>query len=75
VGIADLRAQIVLCERRLDPRFEVAAIGFVVRMLELAPAAFWKMPAGRLLVVRTRCECAVIEQGIPRDSERDVAAV
>src|SRR5690348_8425900 len=67
--IADLGFEAVLGERGLDPRHEIAAIGLVVGMLELAPAAFGKVAAGRVLVVRPRSERAVVEQRVAGDSE------
>ena len=50
--LADLGRQVVLGQRALDPRDEIAAIGVIVGMLELAAAAFGKMAARRLLVMR-----------------------
>ena len=38
--LADLGLEAVLGQRRLDPRNQIAAIGLVIDMLQLAPAAF-----------------------------------
>ena len=74
MGLADLRLQPVLRKRRFDPRDQIAAIRFVIGMLELAPAALGEVPARRLLVVRPGRERTVIEKSIARDPERDVPA-
>ena len=66
--------QIMLGQRRLDAGNEVAAIGFIVGMLQLAAPAFGKMATGRLLVVGSKGKRAVVENGIARYSERNVAA-
>lgn len=71
--IAKLRFQIVLGQRGPDPRNEIAAIGLVVGMLELASTAFRKVPARRVLVMRAGCECPIVEQRISRNSKRHVA--
>ena len=68
--VADLGFQPVLRERSLDPRRQVPAIGLVVGVLELAPAAFGKMPARGFLMVGARRERAVVEQDVAGDSER-----
>ena len=47
--IANCRREIVLCQRGLDPRDEVAVIGLVVGVLKLAAAALGEMAARRLL--------------------------
>jgi hypothetical protein len=52
--LADLGVQSVLGERALDPRHQIAAICLVVGMLELTAAAFRKVTARRLLMVRSR---------------------
>ena len=72
--LADLGRQPVLGQRGLDPRDQIAAIGLVVGVLELAAAAFGEMTARRLLVMRAGRERAVVEQGIARHAEGDVAA-
>ena len=50
----NLRGEPVLGERSLDARHEIAAIGLVIDMLELASAALGEMAARRLLVVWPR---------------------
>ena len=72
--LADLRLQPMLSERRLDPRDEIAAIRFVIGVLELAAAALRKVTARRILVVRPGSERAVVEQRIAGHSERHMAA-
>ena len=72
--LADLGREVVLRERGLDAADEIAAIGVIIRLLQLAPATFGKMPARRLLVVRARRKLAIVEQRITRNAERDVAA-
>lgn len=72
--LADFRPEIMLCQRAPDPRNEIAAIGLVVGLLELAPAAFGEVATRRVLVVRAGRERAVVEQGITRHAERDVAS-
>jgi len=70
--LADLGQERMLRQRRLDPREEIAAVRLIVGMLELAPSALREMAARRLLVVRTRRKCAIVEKGIAGDSERDM---
>ena len=43
-------------------------------MLKLAPAALWKVTAWRQLVMRSIGERPVVEDGIARHPERNVAA-
>ena len=64
--LADLGLQAVLGQRAVDPRDQIAAIGLVVGMLELAAAAFGKVTAWRHLVVRPGRERAVVEQRVAR---------
>jgi len=64
----------MLSERRLDAGGEVAAISFVIGMLQLATPALGKVTARRLLVMRTEGQCAVIEHGVPGNAEGHVAA-
>ena len=64
----------MLGERGLDTRNEIAAIGLIVGMLELAAAAFREMAAWRLLVMRAECERAVVEHRVSRHSERNMPA-
>ena len=72
--LAGLGGEAMLRERRLHPRHEVAAIGLVIGVLELASAAFREVTARRLLVMRSRRQRAVVEQSIARDAERHMAA-
>src|SRR6185437_13617801 len=64
--------QPVLCERGLDSRDEIAAVRFVVSMLELTATAFREMAAQRKLVMRSKCQCAIIEHRVAWNSERHV---
>jgi len=64
----------VLGERGFDPRDEIAAVGGIVGMLQLAPAAFREMPARRFLVVGPKRQRAIVENGIAGDPERNVPA-
>src|SRR5690348_11934730 len=64
----------VLRQRRLDARDEIAAIGFVVGMLQPASAAFGEVTARRLLVMRSRGDRAVVEQSVARNAEWHMAA-
>ena len=66
--IANCRREIVLCQRGLDARHEIAAISFIVGVLELAPAALRKMTARRVLVIRPGRQRAVIQLPIARNS-------
>ena len=72
--LADLGFDAMLRQRRLDPRYQVPSIGIIVGMLQLTAAAFGKMPARRLLVMRTGSKSAVVEQCVARDAERYMAA-
>ena len=65
---ADLGLQPMLGQRRLNPAYEIAAIGLVVGMLELAAAAFREMAARRILVMRAGSERAIVEQGVTRNA-------
>ena len=70
----DFDLESVLGQRRFDSRREIAAIGIVVGMLELTAAAFRKVPAWRILVMRPVSQRTVVEHGITRDAEGNVAA-
>jgi len=74
VRLANVRLDPVLRERGLDARHQIAAIGLVVGVLELAPAAFREMTARWLLMVRAGRERAVVEQDVAENSERHMAA-
>jgi hypothetical protein len=45
----------------------------VIGMLKLAPTAFRKMTAGRLLVVIPKGERSIIKDRVPRNTERHMA--
>jgi hypothetical protein len=68
IWFADLGPQTMLRQRRLNSANEIAAIGHVVGMLELAAAAFREMTARRILVMRAGSERSIIEQGIARNA-------
>ncbi len=72
--LADLGLQRMLRQRGLDARDEVAAIGVVVDVLELTPAAFGKVTARRLLVMRSGRKRTVVEQRIARHAEGHMAS-
>ena len=55
----------VLRQRGLDPRHQIAAIGLVIGMLQLAAAAFGKMTAWRHLVMRAEGQRPVVEHASP----------
>ena len=71
---AYLCLEAVLDERGLDPRNEIAAIRFVVDVLELAAAALRKVAAWRHLVMRTLDKSAIVANLIARHAERNVLA-
>src|SRR5690348_17861155 len=56
----NLGREAVLGERSFDARNKISAIGFVVRVLQLAAAAFREMTAGRLLMMRPRSKRSVV---------------
>ncbi len=62
----------MLRERGFDARYEVARVRLIVGMLELAPTAFGKVTARRLLVVRSGSERTIIKERITGDPERHV---
>lgn len=72
--LANLRLQSMLRQCGLDPRDEIAPIGLVVGMLELASAALGEMMARRILVMRSRRKRSVVEQRVARDSKCHVSA-
>jgi len=74
VRLAYLCPEAVLDERGLDPRNKVAAIGFVIDVLELAASALRKVAAWRHLVMRTLDKSAIVANGIARHAERNVFA-
>jgi hypothetical protein len=63
----------VLRKRSVDARNEVSAICLVIRVLELASAAFGKMTAWRFLMMRPGRQRSVVEQGVARNSKRHMA--
>jgi hypothetical protein len=62
----------MLRKRSFDPGDEIAAVRFIVGVLKLASPAVGKVPAGRLLMVRPRSECSIVEQRVAWDAERHV---
>ena len=64
----------VLGECARDSRHQIIAIGGVIDMLELAPAALGEMAARRHLVMWPGHDRPVVEQRIARRRERGVAA-
>jgi len=72
---ADFRLQRMLRERCLDARDQIIAISLVVGLLELATTAFGEVTARRLLVMWAEFQRPIVEQGIARNSERDMATV
>ena len=72
--LPDFGREVVLCERRLDARYQIAAIALIVGMLKLAAAAFGEVAAWRFLVVRPESERPVVEHRVARHSERYMAA-
>src|SRR5688572_4650659 len=73
--LTDIGLEAVLGQRTGDPVFEIVPIGGVSDVLELAAAAFGKMAAGRLLVVRARLDRAVFVQLVAGRGERRIAPV
>ena len=72
--LANFRFERMLRQRRFDPRNEIVAIRRIIGMLKLASAAFGKMPAGRLLMMRSERQRSIVEQGIAGNCERHVPA-
>jgi len=68
----DFGRQSMLCQRALNPRYQIAPIGFVVGVLELASATFREMTARRFLVMRSVSQRAVVKHRIAGNSERNV---
>src|SRR6476661_7007001 len=64
----------MLSQRGFDTRNEIAAIGFVVGLLQLATAALRKMTARRFLVVRTGSQCPIIENRVARHTKGNMTA-
>lgn len=71
---ADFRLEIVLCERRLDPRNKIAAISLVIRALKLTSPTFGKLGTWGCLMMRSRNEQAFVVQRVARNSERHMFA-
>ena len=63
----------MLRKRGLGAADQIASISLVVGVLELTPAASGKMAARGLLVMRPRCQRAIVEQGVAGNAERHVA--
>ncbi len=72
--LADFGGQLVLRKRSFDARDQISAIGLIIRVLKLATAALVEMAARRLLVMRSRRQRAIFEQGVSRHAKGDVAA-
>src|SRR5215467_5295450 len=72
--LADLGREVILGKRRFDAGYQIPAVCLVIRVLELASAAFRKMATGRLLVMRTGGQRAIIEQRISRNPKCNVPA-
>ncbi len=72
--LPDFGLKPMMGKRGFDPRHEIAAIGMVVGVLELAAAAIREMAARRLLVMRTEGQGAIVQDGIAGHPEGDVAA-
>jgi hypothetical protein len=71
--LAKFGREVMLGERRLDPRHEVSAIRVVIHVLELAASAFRKMPARGLLMMRAKCECSVVQHGVAWHAKGNMA--
>jgi hypothetical protein len=69
MGLPNIRGQVVLRQRCLYARDQIASIRVIVRVLKLTPAAFWKVPTGRFLVMRTGRKRAVVKQRVARHAE------
>jgi hypothetical protein len=74
MGVADLRRQLMLGQRRSHSRHQIRPVRFVIDVLKLAAATLRKVTARRLLVMRTSDECPVLQQLIARNAERHMAA-
>lgn len=70
--IPDRSLDAMLSERGLDPRDQIAAIGLVIGMLELASAAFREVPARRVLMMWSGRKPTIVEQGIAGHPEGHV---
>ena len=70
--LSDFRLELVLRQRRHDARDEEIAVCRVIGMLKLAPAALGKVPARRVLVMRTEGERSIVEQGVAGNCEGDM---
>src|SRR5688572_24945511 len=73
--LADFGRDAVLVERAFHPRHQIAAIGIVVGMLQLAAAALGKVAARRHLVMRAVLDVAISPYHVAGDRERHMAAV
>jgi len=74
MGIADDGLQCMLRKRRFDPRYEIAAIGLVVCMLELAATALREVAARRVLMMRPEGQRAIVENRVAGHAKGYVAA-
>jgi hypothetical protein len=53
--------------------YKIAAISFIVGMLQLTPPAFREVSAGRLLVMGTKRKRTIVKHRIAGNAERDVS--
>src|SRR5258708_37757669 len=60
----------VVRQRGSAPRNQIAAIRFIVGVLQLAPAAFREVTAWRHLMMRSGCQRAIVAQGVSRHTPR-----
>ena len=74
MGIEDLRRYPMLKESGLQPRYQIAAIGIVSYVLQLASTALRKMTARWHLMMQSCDDLAVVRDSVPRDRERHVLA-
>jgi hypothetical protein len=64
----------MLREGTFNPGHEIATICLVIDVLKLAPAAFWKVTAWRVLMVRAWRKRTIVEQRVTRNAKRHVAS-
>ncbi len=72
--LTNLGRKAVLRQRSFDPRNQIAAIRFIVGVLQLAPAAFREVTAWRHLMMRSGGQRAIVEQGVSRHAPRHMTA-
>ena len=64
----------MLRQCRFNPGNDIAPVRFIIGMLELASAAFRKMTARRVLVMRAECQRPIVENSVTGNSEWNMAA-